>query len=156
MEMKNAAAVLAWAALTLAGCGGTAPAGSAPAAGGAQEAPADTAQRTVTCVMYIGGAETTVYLEPSDTQITLWDSASGGTQLLAAPYAQPLPGAEAAALTCSCPDLDGDGSSDLTADLAFADGTSASLVWFYSDGTLHYNSEFSRLPGELTAAGEAP
>lgn len=47
-----------------------------------------------------------------------------------------------------------DSPRDLTAEFAFADGSTASLVWFYADGGLVYNGEFSRLPGETSAAGE--
>ena len=41
----------------------------------------------------------------------------------------------------------------LIAEFAFADGSTASLVWFWADGGLVYNEEFSRLPGE-PAAGD--
>lgn len=47
-----------------------------------------------------------------------------------------------------------DSPRDLTAEFAFADGSTASLVWFYADGGLVYNGEFSRLPDETSAAGE--
>ena len=48
-------------------------------------------------------------------------------------------------------DLDGDGTSDLTAEFSFADGSTVSLLWFYSDGGLVYNAEFSLLPGNVPA-----
>lgn len=47
-----------------------------------------------------------------------------------------------------------DSPRDLTAEFAFAGGSTASLVWFYADGGLVYNGEFSRLPSETSAAGE--
>lgn len=47
-----------------------------------------------------------------------------------------------------------DSPRELTAEFAFADGSTASLVWFYADGGLVYNGEFSRLPGETSAVGE--
>lgn len=47
-----------------------------------------------------------------------------------------------------------DSPRDLTAEFACADGSTASLVWFYADGGLVYNGEFSRLPGETSTAGE--
>ena len=65
------------------------------------------------------------------------------------PYA--LPGAKDALKGCDLTDLDGDGTSDLTAEFSFADGSTASLLWFYSDGGLVYNAEFSLLPGEAPA-----
>ena len=46
-----------------------------------------------------------------------------------------------------------DSPRELTAEFAFAGGSTASLVWFYRDGGLVYNKEFSRLPGEAAAAG---
>ena len=54
--------------------------------------------------------------------------------------------------SCDYTDLDEDGNSDLTAEFIFTDGSTASLVWFYADGGLIYNEEFSRLPGDATAA----
>ena len=50
-------------------------------------------------------------------------------------------------------DDDEDGNSDLAAEFTFTDGSTASLVWFYADGGLVYNEEFSRLPGDAIAAG---
>ena len=47
-----------------------------------------------------------------------------------------------------------DSPRELTAEFAFVDGSTASLVWFYADGGLVYDGEFSRLPGETSAAGE--
>ena len=46
-----------------------------------------------------------------------------------------------------------DSPRELTAEFAFAGGSTARLVWFYQDGGLVYNKEFSRLPGEAAAAG---
>ena len=65
-----------------------------------------------------------------------------------------LPGAKDALKGCDLTDLDGDGNSDLTATFTFADGSSASLLWFYTDGGFVYNEEFSILPGEAPAGGE--
>lgn len=42
---------------------------------------------------------------------------------------------------------------ELTAEFSFADSSTASLVWFFTDGGLVYNEEFSRLPGEASASG---
>ena len=65
-----------------------------------------------------------------------------------------MQGAQDALHRCDFTDLDGDGSSELTAIFRFPDGTNASLVWFYTDGGFVYNPEFSILPGEPSAAGE--
>lgn len=115
------------------------------------EAPAS--ERTVTGTVLLDGKETTVYLEASDTEINFWDSASGGKLLIVAKYPETFAGAAEALKSCDYTDLDEDGNSDLTAEFSFADGSTASLVWFYADGGLIYNEEFSRLPGEVTAAG---
>ena len=66
-----------------------------------------------------------------------------------------MQGAQDALQSCDFTDLDGDGSSELTAIFRFPDGTNASLVWFYTDGSFVYNPEFSILPGEPSAAGES-
>lgn len=113
----------------------------------------EAAERTVTGTLLRDSKEETAYLEVSDTEIELWDSAAGGALLGTAKYPQALPGAEAALQSCDWTDLDEDGNSELTAEFSFSDGTTASLVWFYADGGYVYNEEFSRLPGELTAAG---
>ena len=120
-----------------------------PASGTEEAAP----ERTVTGTMLLNGVETAVYLDVSDTEINFWDSASGGTLLAVAKYPETLTGAAEALKSCDYTDLDGDGSSELTAEFAFADGSTASLVWFHTDGGLIYNGEFSRLPGELPASG---
>lgn len=120
-----------------------------PASGTEEAAP----ERTVTGTMLLNRAETTVYLDVSDTEINFWDSASGGTLLAVAKYPEALTGAAEALKSCDYTDLDGDGSSELTAEFTFADGSTASLVWFHTDGGLIYNEEFSRLPGELPASG---
>lgn len=39
----------------------------------------------------------------------------------------------------------------LIAEFSFADGSTASLVWFWADGGLVHNEEFSRLPEEPAA-----
>ena len=120
-----------------------------PASGTEEAAP----ERTVTGTMLLNGVETAVYLDVSDTEINFWDSASGGTLLAVAKYPETLTGAAEALKSCDYTDLDGDGSSELTAEFTFADGSTASLVWFHTDGGLIYNEEFSRLPGELPASG---
>lgn len=101
-----------------------------PASGTEEAAP----ERTVTGTMLLNGAETTVYLDVSDTEINFWDSASGGTLLAVAKYPEALTGAAEALKSCDYTDLDGDGSSELTAEFTFADGSTASLVWFHTDG----------------------
>ena len=120
-----------------------------PASGTEEAAP----ERTVTGTMLLNGVETAVYLDVSDTEINFRDSASGGTLLAVAKYPEALTGAAEALKSCDYTDLDGDGSSELTAEFTFADGSTASLVWFHTDGGLIYNEEFSRLPGELPASG---
>ena len=129
-----------------------------------EEAPSDTApssqeepaapERTASYTLILSGEEQTVYLDVSDEEILLWDSASGGRMLAAARYAQAMPGAKEALRNCDFTDLDGDGNSELTADFCFEDGSTASLLWFYTDGGFVYNAEFSVLPGETSAAGE--
>ena len=108
-------------------------------------------ERTITYSILLGSKDTTVYLEVSDEEITLWDSASGGQLLAVAKYAQSLSGAAEALQDCDFTDLDEDGNSDLTASFTFQDGSTASLVWFYTDGSLVYNEEFSVLPGDAPA-----
>ena len=120
-----------------------------PASGTEEAAP----ERTVTGTMLLNGVETAVYLDVSDTEINFQDSASGGTLLAVAKYPEALTGAAEALKSCDYTDLDGDGNSELTAEFTFADGSTASLVWFHTDGGLIYNEEFSRLPGELPASG---
>lgn len=120
-----------------------------PAEPAEPEAPA----RTVSYAMLLGGAETTVYPEVSDAEIIFWDSAVGGQIAAVAKFAQAMPGAADALQSCDFTDLDGDGNSDLTADFTFADGSTASLLWFYADGGFVYNAEFSILLGE-TPAGD--
>ena len=88
----------------------------------------------------------------TDEEICLWDAASGGTLLAAARFPLALPGVKDALKSCDFTDLDDDGNSELTAEFSFSDGSTASLIWFYADGGLVYNEEFSRLPGEPGAA----
>ena len=137
-------------ALALTACGKDA-ATEATESGAA--AATEAAERTVTGTLLRDSKEETAYLEVSDTEIVLWDSAAGGALLGTAKYPQALPGAEAALQSCDWTDLDEDGNSELTAEFSFSDGTTASLVWFCVDGGYVYNEEFSRLPGEPTAAG---
>lgn len=119
----------------------------------ASDSKAPVSERAATGTMLLDGKETTVYLEVSYSEINFWDSASGGKLLTVAKYPETLAGAAEALKSCDYTDLDEDGNSDLTAEFTFADGSTASLVWFYADGGLIYNEEFSRLPGEATAAG---
>ena len=110
--------------------------------------------RALSETMLLGGSEQTVYLEVSDEEILLWDSAAGGQLVAVAKYAQAMQGAQDALQSCDFTDLDADGNSELTASFSFPDGTGASLVWFYANGGFVYNPEFSVLPGESSAAGE--
>ena len=98
------------------------------------------------------GEEKEAFAAVTEEEICLWDAAGGGQLLAVARFPLTLPGAKDALKSCDFTDLDEDGSSELTAEFAFADGSAASLVWFYADGGLVYNEEFSRLPGEATAA----
>lgn len=104
-------------------------------------------ERTISNTMLLGGKEQTVYLDVSDTEILLWDSASGGQLIAVARFPEAMPGAAEALESCDFTDLDADGTSDLTASFSFPDGTAASLLWFYADGGFVYNEEFSLLPG---------
>ena len=158
--MKKNALILAAAlilALSLTACGGeviTKAADSLDQQGqtSASHSEAPASERTTTGTMLLDGKETTVYLEVSDTEINFWDSASDGKLLAVAKYPETLAGAADALKGCDYTDLDEDGNSDLTAEFTFTDGSTASLVWFYADGGLIYNEEFSRLPGDATAA----
>ena len=98
------------------------------------------------------GEEKEAFAAVTDEEICLWDSNSGGQLLAVARFPVTLSGAKDALNSCDFTDLDGDGSSELTAEFSFADGSTASLIWFYADGGLIYNEEFSRLPGDATAA----
>ncbi len=110
-------------------------------------------ERAMAGAMLLDSKEQTVYSDISDTEIILWDSASGGQIVAVAKFPQPMQGAAEALQACDFTDLDGDGTSDLTASFSFPDGTAASLLWFYTDGGLVYNEEFSILPGEAHAGG---
>ena len=103
--------------------------------------------------MLLNGEAQDVFAAVTDEEICLWDSASGGQLLAVARFPIALSGAKDALESCDFTDLDGDGSCELSAEFSFADGSTASLVWFYTDGGLVYNEEFSRLPGEASAAG---
>ena len=159
--MKKNVLILAAAltlALSLTACGGkvitkTTDFLDRPGQTSASDGEAPALERTATGTMLLDGKETTVYLEVSDTEINFWDSASGGKLLIVAKYPETFAGAAEALKSCDYTDLDEDGNSDLTAEFSFTDGSTASLVWFYADGGLIYNEEFSRLPGEVTAAG---
>ena len=157
--MKKNALILAAAltlALSLTACGGeviTKTTGSLNQQGqtAASDSEAPVLERTATGAMLLGGKETTVYLEVSDTEINFWDSASGGKRLTVAKYPETFAGAADALKSCDYTDLDEDGNSDLTAEFTFTDGSTASLVWFYADGGFVYNEEFSALPGDVSA-----
>lgn len=158
--MKKNALIFAAAltlALSLTACGGEvitrttdSPDQQGQVSASDNEAPVS--ERAATGTMLLDGKETTVYLEVSDSEINFWDSVSGGKLLTVAKYPETLAGAAEALKSCDYTDLDEDGNSDLTAEFTFADGSTASLVWFYADGGLIYNEEFSRLPGDATAA----
>ena len=100
------------------------------------EAPAP--EHALSDTILLGGRSTAVFLDISNEEILFRDQASGGNLLAAAKYPEEIPGAAEAL----------DGNSDLTASFRLEDGTSASLVWFFSDGGFVYNEEFSRLPGD--------
>ena len=101
--------------------------------------------------MLLSGEEKTAFAAVADEELCLWDAASGWQLLAVARFPYALPGAKDALKGCDLTDLDGDGTSDLTAEFSFADGSTVSLLWFYSDGGLVYNSEFSLLPGNVPA-----
>ncbi len=109
--------------------------------------------RAAVGTMTLGSEPKEAFAAVTDEEICLWDAASGGQLLAAARFPTALPGARDGLQSCDFSDLNGDGNSELTAEFAFADGSTASLVWFWTDGGLVYNEEFSRLPGEQ-AAGE--
>ena len=110
------------------------------------EAPAP--EHALSDTILLGGRSTAVFLDVSNEEILFRDQASGGNLLAAAKYPEEIPGAAEALDGCDFTDLDLDGNSDLTASFRLEDGTSASLVWFFSDGGFVYNEEFSRLPGD--------
>ena len=101
--------------------------------------------------MLLSGEQTEVFAAVTDEELCLWDAASGGKLLAVARFPYALSGAKDALVSCDFTDLDGDGISDLTAEFAFADSSTASLLWFYADGGLVYNAEFSILSGEAPA-----
>ena len=103
--------------------------------------------------LLLHGEKKEAFAAVTDEEICLWDSASGGQLLAVARFPVTLSGAKDALESCDFTDLDGDGNSELTAELSFADGSTANLVWFYADGGLVYNEEFSLLPGETAAGG---
>ena len=98
--------------------------------------------------MLLNGEQTEAFAAVADEELCLWDAASGGQLLAVARFPYTLSGAKDALAGCDFTDLDGDGDSDLTASFSFSDGSTASLLWFYTDGGLVYNEEFSILPGE--------
>ena len=75
--------------------------------------------RELSYPMLLGSSEQTVYLDVSDEEILLWDNASGGQLIAVAKYAQAMQGAQDALQSCDFTDLDGDGSSELTAIFRF-------------------------------------
>ena len=108
-----------------------------------------------------GGGTPEEPTSPPETQISAGDAGASSPECLltglfllaAAGYPQELVGAAEALESWGASDLDGDGNSDLTAEFAFSNGSTASLLWFSTDGGFTYNEEFSRLPGEPDAAG---
>ena len=160
-KLKEKVLLAGAAALVLLTACAASPAPTAAPAVTAEPSPVQTesaepaaAVRAVSCTMLWEGEEITVYPEVSEDEIALWDSASGGQIVAVARYAQAMPGAAEAAVEYDFTDLDGDGSSELTASFSFLGGTAASLTWFYADGGYVYNEEFSTLPGEASAKGE--
>lgn len=110
--------------------------------------------RAAVGTMTLNGEPKEVFAAVTDEELCLWNAASGGQLLAAARFPAALPGARDGLKSCDFSDLDGDGNSELTAEFSFADGSSASLVWFYTDSGLVYNDEFSRLPGEQGVGNE--
>lgn len=113
------------------------------------------AARTAVGSLTLDGVSYDAYADVSEQEICFWDAASGGRLLAVARYPETLTGAKEALTGCDLTDLDADGCSDLSAEFSFPDGSSASLLWFYSGGSFVYNAEFSILPGEQNAAGES-
>ena len=113
------------------------------------------AARTAVGSLTLDGVSYDAYADISEQEICFWDAASGGRLLAVARYPETLTGAKEALTGCDLTDLDADGCSDLSAEFSFPDGSSASLLWFYSGGSFVYNAEFSILPGEQNAAGES-
>lgn len=103
--------------------------------------------------MLLSREQTDAFAAVTDEEICLWDAASGGQLIAVARFPYALSGAKDALVSCDFTDLDGDGNSDLTAEFSFSDSSTASLLWFYTDGGLVYNEEFSILPGEQSTAG---
>lgn len=118
----------------------------------AGDAGASSPECLLTGLFLLDGEEIPVRLDVSDTEVTIRSQPSGDL-LAAAGYPQELVGAAEALESWDASDLDGDGNSDLTAEFAFSNGSTANLLWFYTDGGFTYNGEFSRLPGEPDAAG---
>ena len=118
----------------------------------AEETESSSPEPLITGLFLLDGEEIPVRLDVSDTEVTIRSQPSGDL-LAAAGYPQELVGAAEALESWDASDLDGDGNSDLTAEFAFSNGSTASLLWFYTDGGFTYNEEFSRLPGEPDAAG---
>ena len=143
--------------LLLTACGGKTPEEPVPqpetqiSAGDADDS---SPEHLLTGTFFLDGEEVPVRLDVSDTELTVWSPLDGGL-LAAAGYPQELAGVAEALESWEFSDFDGDGNSDLSAEFAFSDGSTASLLWFYSDGGFAYNEEFSRLPGEPDAAGNS-
>ena len=98
--------------------------------------------------MLLHGEPAEAFAAVSDEELCLWDAASGGQLLAVARFPYAMSGAKDALVSCDFTDLDGDGNSDLTVAFSFSGDNTASLLWFYTDGSLVYNEEFSILPGE--------
>ena len=110
-------------------------------------------ERTISYTILLGGEKTKVFLDVRNAEIELWDQASAGSFLAAAKYPEEMQGAAEALNNCDFTDLDNNGNSDLTASFLFDDGSTASLIWFFSNGDFVYNEEFSQLPGDASIGG---
>lgn len=153
--MKNkclAAAVLVAAVLSMPACGQTAgpddaqPVSQEPQTIAAPEASAP--EYTLSGTMLLDGNEIPVFLTASENGIDFRTGGSGENRIAVAWYPDGLTTAEKTMTSCDFTDLDGDGNSDPTAFFTLGDGSTASVVWFFSDGEFVYNDEFSRFPGD--------
>lgn len=137
-------------ALALTACAGpaaenTPTAAPSPSPADWRETAAIAARDTVT----LNGEEAAVCLLLEDGQALLYRDSPEQELVAQANYPLTLEGAAGAFDSFQVEDLDGDGSSDLTVNFAFPDGTGASFLWFWTQGEGYVlNEEFSRLPGE--------
>lgn len=136
----------------LAACSRVTPPSTAAQAENKAQAPteiteASTPEREISYTILLGGEKTEVFLDVNSMEIELWDKAAGGKLLATAKYPEEIQGAAEALNDCDFTDLDNDGNSDLSASFLFEDESTASLLWFFSNGGFVYNEEFSQLPG---------